>query len=185
MCNSASANHSEGFFFFAWQISRTSANCSLRSSLLSDVSSVYLSYAFCKRSLMRENNAKAFVRGGHLIMYPFGILGTHFSAMYPFSILGTHFSASSCPCIRLKCLCVLDSMEGHGDVLQDLGGGEAGPPTGVVLQAPLGLAQVLQLSAPRQPSHPRSIKSRTPFDSCLSNVYRDLNQIPYLLPMQM
>jgi len=69
---------------FAWQIRRTSANCSLRSSLLSDVSSVYLSYAFCKRSLMRENNAKAFVRGGHLIMYPF-------------SILGTHFSASSCP----------------------------------------------------------------------------------------
>ena len=85
VCNSASANHSEGFFFFAWQISRTSANCSLRSSLLSDVSSVYLSYAFCKRSLMRESSAKAFVRGdGHVIMYPF-------------SILGTHFSASSCP----------------------------------------------------------------------------------------
>ncbi|OEL19619.1 Meiotic recombination protein SPO11-2 [Dichanthelium oligosanthes] len=42
-------------------ISRSSANCSLRSGLLSDVSSVYLSYAFCKRSLMRENNAKAFV----------------------------------------------------------------------------------------------------------------------------
>ena len=70
---------------FAWQIRRTSANCSLRSSLLSDVSSVYLSYAFCKRSLMRESSAKAFVRGdGHVIMYPF-------------SILGTHFSASSCP----------------------------------------------------------------------------------------
>jgi len=34
-------------------------------------------------------------------------------------------------------------MEGHGAVLQDLGGGEAGPPTGVVLQAPVGLTQVL------------------------------------------
>jgi hypothetical protein len=91
---------------------------------------------------MRENNAKAFVRGGHVIVYSF-------------SILGTHFSASPCPFIRLKCLCILDSMEGHGDVLQDLGGREAGPPTRVVLQAPLGLAQILQLSKSCQPSHSR------------------------------
>jgi hypothetical protein len=52
-------------FFFGMQISRSSANCSLRRGLLSDVSSVYLSYAFRKRSLMRESNGKAFVRGGH------------------------------------------------------------------------------------------------------------------------
>ncbi|KAF8712943.1 hypothetical protein HU200_028728 [Digitaria exilis] len=87
-------------------ISRTSANCNMRNGLLNDVSSVYLSYAFSKRSLMREGNAMAFVRGGHVLI-----------------------------------------MEGHGDVLQDPGGGEAGQPTGVVLQAPVRLAQVLQLSA--------------------------------------
>lgn len=63
---------------FAWQISRTSANCSLRSGLLNDVSSVYLSYAFSKRSLMREGNAMAFVRGGHVLMYSFSILGDTF-----------------------------------------------------------------------------------------------------------
>ncbi|RLM61781.1 meiotic recombination protein SPO11-2 [Panicum miliaceum] len=56
-------------------ISRTSANCSLRSSLLSDVSSVYLSYAFCKRSLMRENNAKAFVRVWKVMEMCYKILG--------------------------------------------------------------------------------------------------------------
>ena len=49
-------------------------------------------------------------------------------------------------------------MEGHGAVLQDLGGGEAGPPTGVVLQAPVGLTQVLQLSTSCQPSHSRWMK---------------------------
>jgi len=53
---------------------------------------------------------------------------------------------------------LLDSMEGHGDVLQDLGGGEAGPPTRVVLQAPVGLTQVLQLSTSCQPSHSRWTK---------------------------
>jgi hypothetical protein len=66
VCNTATANRCEGFaFFFGMQISRSSANCSLRRGLLSDVSSVYLSYAFRKRSLMRESNGKAFVRGGH------------------------------------------------------------------------------------------------------------------------
>lgn len=53
-------------FFFPWQISRSSANCSLRSGLLNDVSSVYLSYTFCKRSL--THNPKAFVRGYHLFL---------------------------------------------------------------------------------------------------------------------
>jgi len=56
-------------------ISRTSANCSLRSSLLSDVSSVYLSYAFCKRSLMRESSAKAFVRVWKVMEMCYKILG--------------------------------------------------------------------------------------------------------------
>jgi hypothetical protein len=49
-----------------WQISRSSANCSLRSGLLNDVSSVYLSHTFCKRSLM--HNPKAFVRGCYLFL---------------------------------------------------------------------------------------------------------------------
>ncbi|KAL6658989.1 hypothetical protein ACP70R_003029 [Stipagrostis hirtigluma subsp. patula] len=56
-------------------ISRSSANCSLRSGLLSDVSSVYLSYAFCKRSLMRGNNAKAFVRVWKVMEMCYKILG--------------------------------------------------------------------------------------------------------------
>ncbi|XP_047073479.1 meiotic recombination protein SPO11-2 isoform X2 [Lolium rigidum] len=56
-------------------ISRKSANCSLRSGLLSDVSSVYLSYAFCKRSLMRENDAKAFVRVWKVMEMCYKILG--------------------------------------------------------------------------------------------------------------
>uniref|UniRef100_M8BEM5 DNA topoisomerase (ATP-hydrolyzing) n=1 Tax=Aegilops tauschii TaxID=37682 RepID=M8BEM5_AEGTA len=56
-------------------ISRKSTNCSLRSGLLSDVSSVYLSYAFCKRSLMRENDAKAFVRVWKVMEMCYKILG--------------------------------------------------------------------------------------------------------------
>ncbi|XP_062194844.1 meiotic recombination protein SPO11-2 isoform X1 [Phragmites australis] len=56
-------------------ISRSSANCSLRSGLLSDVSSVYLSYAFCKRSLMRQNDAKAFVRVWKVMEMCYKILG--------------------------------------------------------------------------------------------------------------
>jgi hypothetical protein len=45
-------------------ISRGAANRGLRRALLrDDVSSVYLSYASCKRSLTRANDAKAFVRG--------------------------------------------------------------------------------------------------------------------------
>ncbi|KAM0869376.1 hypothetical protein ACQ4PT_040709 [Festuca glaucescens] len=57
------------------EIARKSANCSLRSGLLSDVSSVYLSYAFCKRSLMRENDAKAFVRVWKVMEMCYKILG--------------------------------------------------------------------------------------------------------------
>jgi hypothetical protein len=65
----------------AWQIKRTSANCSLRSGLLSDVSSVYLSYAFCKRSLMRENTATGFVRGaGHSFSHLLGIRFSNLNA---------------------------------------------------------------------------------------------------------
>ncbi|CAL5008342.1 unnamed protein product [Urochloa decumbens] len=56
-------------------INRTSANCSLRSGLLSDVSSVYLSYAFCKRSLMRESTATAFVRVWKVMEMCYKILG--------------------------------------------------------------------------------------------------------------
>ncbi|CAL4996832.1 unnamed protein product [Urochloa decumbens] len=56
-------------------INRTSANCSLRSGLLSDVSSVYLSYAFCKRSLMRENTATAFIRVWKVMVMCYKILG--------------------------------------------------------------------------------------------------------------
>ncbi|GJN39629.1 hypothetical protein PR202_gb28760 [Eleusine coracana subsp. coracana] len=56
-------------------ISRTSANCSLRSGLLNDVSSVYLSYAFCKRSLMRENTAKGFMRVWKVMEMCYKILG--------------------------------------------------------------------------------------------------------------
>ncbi|TKW08882.1 hypothetical protein SEVIR_6G054300v4 [Setaria viridis] len=56
-------------------ISRSSANCSLRSGLLSDVSSIYLSYAFCKRSLMRESNGKAFVRVWKVMEMCYKILG--------------------------------------------------------------------------------------------------------------
>ncbi|XP_062194845.1 meiotic recombination protein SPO11-2 isoform X2 [Phragmites australis] len=59
----------------AAEISRSSANCSLRSGLLSDVSSVYLSYAFCKRSLMRQNDAKAFVRVWKVMEMCYKILG--------------------------------------------------------------------------------------------------------------
>ncbi|TVU42861.1 hypothetical protein EJB05_09284, partial [Eragrostis curvula] len=56
-------------------ISRTSANCSLRSGLLNDVSSVYLSYAFFKRSLMREKNAMGFVRVWKVMEMCYKILG--------------------------------------------------------------------------------------------------------------
>ncbi|GJN12403.1 hypothetical protein PR202_ga30677 [Eleusine coracana subsp. coracana] len=56
-------------------ISRTSANCSLRSGLLNDVSSVYLSYGFCKRSLMRENTAKGFMRVWKVMEMCYKILG--------------------------------------------------------------------------------------------------------------
>ncbi|WVZ94999.1 hypothetical protein U9M48_040814 [Paspalum notatum var. saurae] len=56
-------------------ISRSSANCGLRSGLLSDVSSVYLSYAFCNRSLMRASNAKAFVRVWKVMEMCYKILG--------------------------------------------------------------------------------------------------------------
>ncbi|KAJ1267354.1 hypothetical protein BS78_07G049600 [Paspalum vaginatum] len=56
-------------------ISRSSANCGLRSGLLSDVSSVYLSYAFCKRSLMKASNAKAFVRVWMVMEMCYKILG--------------------------------------------------------------------------------------------------------------
>lgn len=56
-------------------IARKSSNCSLRSGLLSDVSSVYLSYAFCKRSLTRENDAKSFVRVWKVMEMCYKILG--------------------------------------------------------------------------------------------------------------
>jgi hypothetical protein len=62
------------------------------------------------------------------------------------------------PCRRLNRLCILNSMEGHGDVLQDLGRGEASHPKGVVLQASIWLAQLLQLPASCQPKHSRSSK---------------------------
>nr|APZ84722.1 initiator of meiotic double stranded breaks SPO11-2 [Zea mays subsp. parviglumis] len=54
-------------------ISRSSANCSLRSGLLNDVSSVYLSYTFCKRSL--THNPKAFVRVWKVMEMCYKILG--------------------------------------------------------------------------------------------------------------
>ncbi|KXG24464.1 meiotic recombination protein SPO11-2 [Sorghum bicolor] len=54
-------------------ISRSSANCSLRSGLLNDVSSVYLSHTFCKRSLM--HNPKAFVRVWKVMEMCYKILG--------------------------------------------------------------------------------------------------------------
>ncbi|CAD6246714.1 unnamed protein product [Miscanthus lutarioriparius] len=54
-------------------ISRSSANCSLRSGLLNDVSSVYLSHTFCKRSLM--HNPKAFVRVWKVMGMCYKILG--------------------------------------------------------------------------------------------------------------
>nr|CAB3482208.1 unnamed protein product [Digitaria exilis] len=56
-------------------ISRTSANCNMRNGLLNDVSSVYLSYAFSKRSLMREGNAMAFVRVWKVMEMCYKILG--------------------------------------------------------------------------------------------------------------
>lgn len=45
------------------QVSRRSNNSRLRRGLLGDVSSIFLSYAFCTRSLMKANDAKAFIRG--------------------------------------------------------------------------------------------------------------------------
>ncbi|CAD6266139.1 unnamed protein product [Miscanthus lutarioriparius] len=54
-------------------ISRNSANCSLRSGLLNDVSSVYLSHTFCKRSLM--HNPKAFLRVWKVMEMSYKILG--------------------------------------------------------------------------------------------------------------
>ncbi|KAG8046535.1 hypothetical protein GUJ93_ZPchr0008g13342 [Zizania palustris] len=57
-------------------ISRSAANCSLRRALLTDdVSSVYLSYAFCKRSLTRANDANAFVRVWKMMEICYKILG--------------------------------------------------------------------------------------------------------------
>lgn len=128
------------------QVSRKSTNCSLRSGLLSDVSSVYLSYAFCKRSLMRENDAKAFVRGSCCSFMQY--------LRNAFFMFGRIFVS------HLKWLRTFNSMESHGDVLQDLEWREASHPEGVVLQTTVGLAQVLQLSASGQSNHPRSSKPK-------------------------
>ncbi|RWR91905.1 meiotic recombination protein SPO11-2 [Cinnamomum micranthum f. kanehirae] len=43
-------------------VSRRSNNSRFRCGLLGDVSSIFLSYAFCTRSLMKANDAKAFIR---------------------------------------------------------------------------------------------------------------------------
>ncbi|CAH9077412.1 unnamed protein product [Cuscuta epithymum] len=43
-------------------ISRSSSNSRVSRGLLSDESSIFLSYSYCTRSLMRENTAKSFVR---------------------------------------------------------------------------------------------------------------------------
>lgn len=57
-------------------ISRGAANRGLRRALLrDDVSSVYLSYASCKRSLTRANDAKAFVRVWKVMEMCYKILG--------------------------------------------------------------------------------------------------------------
>ncbi|XP_078173148.1 sporulation 11-2 [Carex rostrata] len=56
-------------------INRRSENCGLRHGLLSDVSSVFLSHSFCRRSLMRVNDAKAFVRVWKVMEMCFMILG--------------------------------------------------------------------------------------------------------------
>ncbi|XP_020114836.1 meiotic recombination protein SPO11-2 isoform X2 [Ananas comosus] len=56
-------------------ISRRSDNCGLRSGLFSDVPSIFLSYNFCRRSLMRANDAKAFVRVWKVMQMCFLILG--------------------------------------------------------------------------------------------------------------
>ncbi|KAJ4803691.1 Meiotic recombination protein SPO11-2 [Rhynchospora pubera] len=56
-------------------INRRSENCGLRRGLLSDVLSVFLSHSFCRRSLMRANDAKAFVRVWKVMEMCFMILG--------------------------------------------------------------------------------------------------------------
>ncbi|XP_072964701.1 meiotic recombination protein SPO11-2 isoform X1 [Typha angustifolia] len=55
-------------------ISRRSDNCGLRCGLLNDVSSIFLSYSCCRRSLMRANDAKAFVRVWKVMQICFLIL---------------------------------------------------------------------------------------------------------------
>jgi hypothetical protein len=94
---------------------------------------------------MRENSATGFVRGaGHSFSL---LLGIRFPNLNAPLVVQNHWL------VFLKKNC--DSLEGHGDVLQDLGGGEAGQPTGAVLQAPLGLTQVFQYYAPCEPNYPR------------------------------
>ncbi|XP_064996889.1 meiotic recombination protein SPO11-2-like isoform X4 [Musa acuminata AAA Group] len=56
------------------QISRKYDNSGLRHGLLSDVSSVFLSHSVCTRSLMRANDAKAFVRVWMVMAMCFRIL---------------------------------------------------------------------------------------------------------------
>nr|XP_009385845.2 PREDICTED: meiotic recombination protein SPO11-2 isoform X6 [Musa acuminata subsp. malaccensis] len=56
------------------QISRKYDNSGLRHGLLSDVSSVFLSHSVCTRSLMKANDAKAFVRVWMVMAMCFRIL---------------------------------------------------------------------------------------------------------------
>ncbi|PKA50130.1 Meiotic recombination protein SPO11-2 [Apostasia shenzhenica] len=55
-------------------INRTPSNSGLRRGLLSDVSSVFLSHSFSRRSFMRTGNAKAFVRVWKVMQFCFQIL---------------------------------------------------------------------------------------------------------------
>ncbi|KAJ3692591.1 hypothetical protein LUZ60_011686 [Juncus effusus] len=55
-------------------ISRRSENCGVRTGLLSDVASVFLSHSFFTRSLMRANDAKAFVRVWKVMQMCYAIL---------------------------------------------------------------------------------------------------------------
>nr|XP_027080749.1 meiotic recombination protein SPO11-2 isoform X2 [Coffea arabica] len=74
-------------------ISRKSSNSRVSRGLLTDVSWIFLSQSFCKRSLMRENTAKSFVRdtaSGEKSDSERVILqvALRFTRLFPFSIAG-------------------------------------------------------------------------------------------------